>query len=114
MIKYITLGAPGVQGSQYLSMNRDSWDSLSPAQQAELEQVSGHEVGLTAAKEYAKGEEAGLALAKESGIEIIELSPQAAAEFEAASQVVYDEALAELEKQDITGGPDIITADQNE
>ncbi len=113
VVSYIMFGTPEVRGSQYLIMNRDSWDALSAEQQANIEAVTGKALSITASEAYSAASASGLALAEETGIEFIQLSDEAIAEFEAATAPVYAAVVEELAGQGIPAA-DILAALQAE
>ncbi|MEM9632454.1 MAG: TRAP transporter substrate-binding protein [Pseudomonadota bacterium] len=81
--KYVTTNIPTALDSFYLLMNKSSWDSLSDDQKAKLDELTGREISLKGAEAFYKAGQAGLELAKESGVELIEITPEAEAEFRA-------------------------------
>jgi len=98
---YFTTGLPSTVAAFYLIANKNSWDRLTPEEQAEIEALTGFEFSLKAARVYGKAAEGGLKVAKDAGREIIELSPQAFAEFEAANQKVIYNVVNELKEEGI-------------
>ncbi|MES0880895.1 TRAP transporter substrate-binding protein [Roseibium sp. SCP14] len=81
--KYVTTNIPTALDSFYLLMNKSSWDSLSDDQKAKLDALTGREISLKGAEAFYKAGQAGLELAKESGVELVEITPEAEAEFRA-------------------------------
>jgi TRAP-type C4-dicarboxylate transport system substrate-binding protein len=81
--KYVTTNIPTALDSFYLLMNKSSWDNLSDDQKAKLNELTGREISLKGAEAFYKAGQAGLELAKESGVELVEITPEAEAEFRA-------------------------------
>ena len=81
--KYVTTNIPTALDSFYLLMNKSSWDNLSDDQKAKLDELTGREISLKGAEAFYKAGQAGLELAKESGVELVEITPEAEAEFRA-------------------------------
>jgi len=100
---YFTTGIPSTVAAFYLIANKDSWDRLTPEEQAQIEALTGYEFSLKAANVYGKAAEGGLKAAREAGKEIIELSPTAAEGFRKANQAVIDGVLGDLESKGIDG-----------
>jgi len=101
--KYFTTGLPSVVTPFYLVMNKGTWQSLSAAEQAQIEQVTGPALSAKAAQVYARAAQGGLKFAADKGGEIITLDAAAAAEFRAANQAVYDALSADLQAKGIDG-----------
>ncbi len=99
--KYITTGLPASSAAFYLVMNKDVWESLTPQEQAWVDQASGYELSVKGGEGYAAAGERGLKLAADTGLEIIELSPEESARFFEASQDVVGDSLKELTDQGI-------------
>ncbi len=98
---YFTTGLPSTVAAFYLIANKDSWNRLTPEEQAEIEALTGFEFSLKAARVYGMAAEGGLKVAADAGKEIIELSPEAYGEFEVANQKVIGDVMAELKKDGI-------------
>jgi len=99
--KYVTQGMIGSNSLFMLIMNRDSWDGLDADTQAKLEAMTGREMSLggneTMTNAAVKSEKAWV----EGGGEIISLSADAAAEFDAASAALAETLITELEGEGI-------------
>jgi len=99
--KYVTQGMIGSNSLFMLVMNRDSWDGLDAEIQAKLDEMTGKEMSLggneTMTNAAVNSEKAWV----DAGGEIITLSAEAAAEFDAASAELADKLIAELEADGI-------------
>ncbi len=99
--KYVTQGMIGSNSLFMLIMNRDSWDELDADTQSKLESITGKEMSLggnvTMTNAAIKAEKAWV----EGGGEIISLSAEAAAQFDAASAALADQLITELEGEGI-------------
>lgn len=94
---YITLGMDSSISSFFMIMNRDSFADLDAAGQAAVMEA-GKNASLRANRVQIEGAERGFAeFAAMPGKELIELSPEAAAEFNAASAKVVEKVIAELD-----------------
>jgi len=102
--KYVTQGMIGSNSLFMLVMNRDSWDGLDADTQAKLEAITGEEMSMggneTMTNAAVNSEKAWV----EAGGEIITLSADAAAEFDAASAALAEALIAELEGDGIKAG----------
>lgn len=98
---YVTQGMIGSNSLFMLVMNRDSWNDLDKDTQAKLEDMTGKELSLggneTMSVSAVKAEEAWVA----SGGEIVQLSTDEAAQFNAASAALAEKVIAELEADGI-------------
>lgn len=97
--KYVTTNIPSALDSFYLLMNKSSWESLSDDQKAKLDELTGRKISLQGAKSFYEAGQAGLDLARESGVELIEISPEADAEFRAGMKEALTAFLDEKSKQ---------------
>lgn len=79
--KYVTTNIPSALDSFYLLMNKSSWDGLSDENKARLTELTGREISLRGAKAFYEAGQAGLKLAADTGLELIEITPDAEAEF---------------------------------
>lgn len=99
--KYVTQGMSGSNSLFMLLMNRDSWNGLDADTQGKLDGMTGKELSLggneTMSVSAVNAEKAWV----ESGGEIIMLSSDAAAEFDAASTALAENVIAELEADGI-------------
>jgi len=102
--KYVTQGMIGSNSLFMLVMNRDSWDGLDADTQSKLESITGREMSLggnvTMTNAAVNSEKAWV----EGGGEIIALSDDAAAEFDAASAALAETLIGELEAEGIKAG----------
>jgi len=101
VVKYVTTGMDGSNSLFMLVMNRDSWDGLDADTQAKLDGMTGAEMSqgghVTMSVSGVKALEKWAA----EGGEVINLSAEAAAEFDAASATLATEVIAELEADGI-------------
>ena len=99
--KYVTVGMNATNSVFTLIMNRDSWDSLDAATQDKLTELTGAAMSeggrITMTNASDKALEKWLA----EGGELVELSPEAAAEFNAASDNLAATVIAELDGEGI-------------
>jgi TRAP-type C4-dicarboxylate transport system substrate-binding protein len=79
--KYVTTNIPSAVDSFYLLMNKSSWDNLSDENKAKLTELTGRDISLRGAKAFYEAGQAGLKLAADSGLEMIEITPEAETEF---------------------------------
>ena len=100
---HFTTGLPSTVAAFYLIANKNSWDRLTKEEQAAVEALTGFEFSLKAARVYGRAADGGLQAARDAGREIIELTPQAYAEFENANQKVIGEVMADLANEGIDG-----------
>jgi TRAP-type C4-dicarboxylate transport system substrate-binding protein len=94
VVKYVTLAYFHV-APFFVSMNLDKWNDLPTPIQKVFEDVSQEYITI-AGRVWDKASEAGLAYAKESGLEIIELSPEERTKWYECyepSKVAYIEAM---------------------
>ncbi|MDH3679777.1 MAG: TRAP transporter substrate-binding protein [Acidimicrobiia bacterium] len=77
--------------AQFLVMNLDTWNSLSPAQQAAVEEISGRNLSTNAAVVYDGAYDAAAARVVESGIEKVQLSDAELDRWKEATQSVIDD-----------------------
>lgn len=101
VVKYVTTGMDGSNSLFMLVMNRDSWKSLDADTQAKLEGMTG--AGMSQGGHVTMSTAGVKALEKwaAAGGEVIELSDEAIAEFNAASASLADEVIAELDAEGI-------------
>ena len=98
---HITTGMNATNSMFMLLMNRDSWDSLDAETQAVLTDLTG--AGMSEGGRVTMTNASDRALAKwlDDGGELIELSAEAAAEFNAASDDLAAQVIAELDGEGI-------------
>ncbi|MCE2523774.1 MAG: TRAP transporter substrate-binding protein [Rhodobacteraceae bacterium] len=99
--KYVTQGMVGTNSMFMLVMNRDSWDALDADTQAAFEDMTGAELSAGGNVTMSRAGEGALANWADAGGEIINLSADAAAEFDAASAGLAADLIAELEAEGI-------------
>jgi len=100
---YMTVGIPGAGSAFVLLMNKDVWNGLSEQEQAWVDEASGKWLSLSGGERYRAMAERGIEIARESGVEIIELSAEEQARWDAAVQPALDEWLASEVGQGLTG-----------
>jgi TRAP-type C4-dicarboxylate transport system substrate-binding protein len=88
--KHVTINIPSAVDSFYLLMNKNSWDALSDAHKAKLEELTGRELSLRGARAFYQAGQAGIQLARDSDVDIIEIDAAADAEFRAAMADALD------------------------
>lgn len=101
VVKYVTLAYFHV-APFFVSMNLDRWNTLSPEVQKVFTQVSEEYIDI-AGSVWDKASEAGLAYAKESGLEIITLSPEEMERWHACYGPLKKEYLKEMEEKGLPG-----------
>jgi TRAP-type transport system periplasmic protein len=100
--KYVTVGMDSVLTTFFLAMNRDAWNRLPAEHKAALDKVTGLHMGERAYKIWDAVSAKGLqAIGNTPGKELIRLSPEEAAKFNATSRSVTDAAIASLEAKGI-------------
>lgn len=100
---HITTGMDTTISNFFVIMNRDSFDGLT-AEQQQVVQDAGRQLALDANAAWLARAEAGLAeFGATDGKEIITLSPEVAAEFDAASAPVVAQVVAEVDGQGLNG-----------
>ncbi|MGR3812548.1 MAG: TRAP transporter substrate-binding protein [Cognatishimia activa] len=95
--KYVTKGMNATNSLFMLVMNRDSWNDLDAETQAKLDGMTGAEMSEGGRVTMDNAATKALTDWAAAGGEVIELSAEAAAEFNAASDVLAGEVTAELE-----------------
>ncbi|GKY89929.1 TRAP transporter substrate-binding protein [Sinisalibacter aestuarii] len=99
--KYITTGMDSSISSFFLIMNKDAFADLTEEQQQAMLDA-GRDLSFLANAQQLSDVEKGLEMfGNTEGKELIELSPEAVAEFNAASAPVLDAAIADAESQGI-------------
>ncbi len=100
--KFVTDLLPSPSTIVFLAMNRQSWASLSPSQQAVLDALTGREFSIKAAAIWAEMDVEALARAQsDPQIHRIALSAEQQAEFGLAVKPAIDAELARLTKEGI-------------
>lgn len=97
VVNYVTEGMDGSNSLFMLVMNRDSWEALDADTQAKLEAMTGAEMSLGGEVTMTNAGVKSLEKWAAGGGEVITLSPEAAAEFNAASSKLAEALIAELE-----------------
>lgn len=98
VVSHVTTGLPTGLTSFFLVGNRDTWDGLSPEQQAEIEEISGRALSMAGTQAYDGAREAAYALfAEDDSTDVIELSAEESARWLEALAPVYEQAVAERE-----------------
>ena len=87
-----------------LVMNRDSYDALDAETQAKLEGMTGAEMSQGGHITMSTSGVKALEKWEAEGGEVVRLSPEAAAEFDAASAKLAEALIAELEGEGIEAG----------
>jgi len=99
--RYITRGMTGTNSMFMLVMNRDSWEDLDADTQAKLEDIVGPERSADGNVTMTNDGTQALAAWIENGGEVVDLSADAAAAFNAASANLATEVIAELEEDGV-------------
>lgn len=100
---HITIGMDTTISNFFVIMNRDSFDGLTEEQQ-QIVQEAGKQLALDGNKAWMSRAESSVArFAQMPGKEVITLTPEAAAEFNAASAPVVDQVVAEVDGQGLPG-----------
>ena len=101
VVKYVTTGMDGSNSLFMLVMNRDSWDGLDADTQAKLAAMTGAEMSQGGHVTMSTSGVKALKKWEAEGGEVINLSPERAAEFDAASSQLATALIAELEADGI-------------
>lgn len=99
--KHITSGMNATNSVFMLVMNRDSWEGLDADTQAALEAMTGSEMSEGGRVTMANASDRSLAKWVEEGGQVHELSADAAAEFNAASDTLAASVIEELDGEGI-------------
>jgi TRAP-type C4-dicarboxylate transport system substrate-binding protein len=100
--QYVTANLPGPTSIVCLVMNKDSWAGLTPDQQAALDRLTGRDFSIKASIIWSRKDVTALARARsDSGIGLVELSPEERSAFETAAQKAIDRHIAQLEAEGI-------------
>ena len=95
--KYVTTGMDGSNSMFMLVMNRDSWDALDGDTQAKIEDMTGAAMSQGGHVTMSTAGVKALEKWEAEGGEVVRLSDEAAAEFNAASSSLAESVIAELE-----------------
>ena len=101
VVKYVTTGMDGSNSLFMLVMNRDSWDGLDDDTRAKLSAMTGAEMSQGGHVTMSTSGVKALKKWEAEGGEVINLSPERAAEFDAASSQLAAALIAELEADGI-------------
>ena len=101
VVKYVTTGMDGSNSLFMLVMNRDSWDGLDADTQAKLEGMTGSDMSWGGHVTMSTAGARALEKWAADGGEVINLSAEAAAEFNAASAGLAKQVITELEADGI-------------
>jgi TRAP-type C4-dicarboxylate transport system substrate-binding protein len=99
--KYVTTGMNATNSMFMLVMNRDSWDGLDAETQTKLTEMTGAAMSEGGRVTMTNAADKALAAWKEAGGEIVSLSEEAAAEFNAASDQLAEAVIKELDAEGI-------------
>lgn len=102
VMNYITKG-DFYTSSLMVVINENTWNQITPEDQAVIEDLMGEEMALLAGETYDKDGDEGWAAAEEAGIDIYELSDEELEEWEKPLQSVADEWVEEMEGQGLPG-----------
>ena len=101
VVKHVTTGMDGSNSLFMLVMNRDSWEGLDADTQAKLEGMTGAEMSQGGHLTMSRSGVEALKKWEAEGGNVIRLSAEAAAEFDAASAALASDLIAELEGEGI-------------
>ena len=101
VVKYVTTGMDGSNSLFMLVMNRDSWDGLDDGTQAKLTDMTGAEMSQGGHITMSTSGVKALEKWEAAGGEVVQLSSERAAEFDAASSKLATALIAELEADGI-------------
>ena len=91
---YLTTWFPGSGSAFVLLMNQQVYDSLSDEEKSWIDAASDDSLSLGAGMAYDRSAERGLKLASDAGVEIIDISDEEKARFEALVAPVYESSLS--------------------
>lgn len=101
VVKYVTTGMDGSNSLFMLVMNRDSWDGLDDGTQAKLASMTGAAMSQGGHITMSTSGVKALEKWEAAGGEVVQLSSERAAEFDAASSKLATALIAELEADGI-------------
>lgn len=84
--------------AMFLVLNQSTWDSLTPAQQAAVEELSGRDFSVRLARAYDADSEANQQKIEEAGIEMTELSGEELTRWEEVGRAVAEKWVQEREE----------------
>jgi len=93
--KHVTTWFPGSGSPFALLMNKDTYNDLSAEEKAWVDEASGAELSMNAARTYMAAAAGGIKLAQESGLEVIDLPESEKAQM----NVLIDEAMGSIVKK---------------
>ncbi len=100
---YLTTNVPGSGSAFVLLLNKSVWNSLSDQEKAWVDEASGKWLSMSGAEAYFNAGKRGLQVAAENGVEIIELSAEERARWDAAIAPALDTWRASEVGQGLTG-----------
>lgn len=100
--RYVSANLPSPTSMVCLVMNKGSWSSLTPDQQAALDRFTGRDFSIKASVIWSRKDRAALEKAAgDAGLGVTVLSAKGRAAFEAAARTAVDHHLEELEAEGI-------------
>lgn len=99
--KYYTVGLPLTFTSQFLVMNKNSYNELSADEKKQLDAQTGLKMSLTGAAEYEKAGVSTMKFVEKGGGKIVTLAPAEAKKFSDAANAYVTEVIAAREKAGI-------------
>jgi TRAP-type C4-dicarboxylate transport system substrate-binding protein len=100
---YLTTNIPGAGSAFALVMNKGVYNSLSDEEKGWVDEASGKWLSMQGGQAYRDLADRGIEIARDSGVEIIELSDEERARWDATIQPAMDEWLASDLGQGLTG-----------
>jgi len=99
---YVTTNLPLMVNLIFIVMNEDAWNGLTDEERSAIEKLSGETLGQQITKGLKEfGEKALDIFAKTDGKEVIELTPEARAQFDRLSDVAIESVVSEMEASGI-------------
>ncbi len=99
VVNYITFGMNTTLSPFYLLMNRDTWKDLDDSEKAALSEITGHEASEKARKIAAKAGTDAMHQFESLGKEVITLSDEEAAKFNARSDQLVNSIVKDLDSK---------------
>ena len=100
---YMTTNIPGAGSAFVLLMNKGVYNALSEEEKGWVDEASGKWLSMQGGQAYRDMADRGIEIARENGVEIIELSDEERARWDAAIQPAMDDWLASDLGQGLTG-----------
>ena len=100
---YLTTNIPGAGSAFVLLLSNDIWNSFSEQEQAWIDEASGKWLSLQGAKTYQAIGQRGIDVAAQNGVEVIELSDEERARWDAAIQPAMEQWLGQEVGQGLSG-----------